>query len=316
MATKLKLMATEATPLAALIEEFMSSVAARTSSPRTVESYSTALQRVLLPWAKQEGVDEPSALDQAALDRFSTYLRTAGGVRGPLSPSTVASYVRHVNVFLSWARKRGSVDDVRAAAPRPPRRLLEVLKPKEVDAMERAADSERDRLIIRLLADTGLRVGELLGLTEDDLVLEGRERYLRVLGKGAKERLVPVTPALFTRLRHYLQHTRPQDAPSNRIFVGLRRSRQSGFHEALTKSGVEQLVRYAARKAGIQKRVWPHLLRHSFATTAINDGLDPISLQRILGHESLEMISRVYANQSHSDLFQNAMRMLARRERG
>ena len=99
--------------------------------------------------------------------------------------------------------------------------------------MEDAAESERDKLIVRILADTGLRVGELLGLTPDDMIQQGRHRYLKVVGKGSRERLVPVAPALFTRLRRYVARGRPQDASSDRIFVTLRRAGRTGQYEPL-----------------------------------------------------------------------------------
>src|SRR5205807_4939501 len=120
---------------------------------------------------------------------------------------------------------------------------------------------ERDKLMVRLLGDAGLRVGELLGLRCDDLIERERNHYVRVRGKGDRERLVPI-PKLWRRLRRYIDRGRPTELISDRIFVSLRRDRRTGEYEPLTKSGVEQMVRTVAVMAGIRRRVHPHLLRH------------------------------------------------------
>jgi integrase len=93
--------------------------------------------------------------------------------------------------FLSWAKKEGEQVDAKVHLPKLPKRLVEVLSREEIQRMEHAARTERDKLIIRLLADTGLRVGELLGLRTNDLVEQNRNYYLHVRGKGAKDLWCP-----------------------------------------------------------------------------------------------------------------------------
>ncbi len=188
------------------------------------------------------------------------------------------------------------------------RRVLEVLSREEVEAMEDAAETGRDKLIIRLLADTGVRLGELLSLRLEDVSRQGRSHYLRVRGKGEAERLVPI-PRLYPRLQRFVERGRPRDAGSERIFLSRRR-RPSGDYEPVTKSGVEQTLRLAARKAGIRRRVYPHLLRHSFATWSLRGGMGTLQLMQIMGHTSLDMITNVYSHLVPHDSYDAMLKFL------
>src|SRR5256885_1091121 len=112
-----------------------------------------------------------------------------GRKRGPRSKSPAASYVGPTNPFLSGARREGEVGDgVKAQAPKLPRRLLDVLSREEIGQLEDAATTERDKLIVRVLADAGIRVTELTSLRKTDLLERDRRAYLRVQGKGDKQR--------------------------------------------------------------------------------------------------------------------------------
>jgi integrase/recombinase XerD len=215
-----------------------------------------------------QGLTEASHLDARSLNRFTSDLLTQGGRRGPLSRHTVDTYVRNVNLFLGWCRRQGEVGNVRAQAPKRPRRILDVLSREEIDRLEAAAAGERDKVVVRLLADSGIRASELLGLRSGDLLEQGRDCFLRILGAG-------------------------------------------GIHEHLTVSGLDQLIRGLAERAGFDKRVYPHLLRHSFAAEMLNRGMDAITLSRILGHSSLVMIQRTYANQTVGDLSAALLKALA-----
>jgi integrase/recombinase XerD len=141
--------------------------------------------------------------------------------------------------------------------------LLEVLSRDEIQALEDVAVTARDKLIVRILGDTGIRVGELVNLTTNDLINRDRNLYLRVRGKTG-ERLVPI-PRLSRRLQRYVDRGRSREAPTDRIFISLKR-RPGGDYGALTPSGVEQLLQDLRQRAGVSKRVYPHLLRHSYAT--------------------------------------------------
>jgi len=280
-----------------LIDEYLVACRARGLAIRTVrKAYRYPLYEVLLPFCAEEGIEEPGQVTSRVLDRLTTRLLDVGGRKGSLSKFTIASYVRSINVFLGWARREGEVGEgVKAQAPKLPRRLLDVLSREEVGRLEDTARTERDKLIVRVLADTGIRVTELTSLRVTDLIERDRRAYLRVRGKGDKERDVPIMPQLGRRLRRNIERGRPRGTTSDRVFVSLRRGRH-GDHEPLTRSGVDQEVRLLGEEAGLDKRVHPHLLRHSFATWPLTRGMNPIQLAQIMGHSSLAMIQSVYAH--------------------
>src|SRR5262249_44801950 len=123
-------------------------------------------------------IGDVEQLTRPALSGLSAQLLEEGGKSGrPLSRHTIASYLRSINVFLSWAEAEGESVAGRAKAPKSSKRIIDVLSRDEVQAMEDAATTERDKLIIRLLADTGIRVGELVRLTLDDLIERDRTYY-------------------------------------------------------------------------------------------------------------------------------------------
>jgi integrase/recombinase XerD len=291
-----------------LADDFLASVRGRGLSPKTLREYRFPLNDVLLPYCRRHSIADVEELTRAALDQLSAQLLEEGGKSGrPLSRHTIASYLRSINVFLSWAEAEGESVAGRAKAPKSSKRLIDVLSRDEIQAMEDAAVTERDTLIVRLLSDTGIRVGELVRLTLNDLIERDRTHYLRVGKTG--ERMVPI-PRLYRRLLRYAQRGRPRDVPSDRIFVSLRR-RPGGDYGALTPSGVEQLIQDLGVRAGISKRVYPHLLRHSYATWALNRGMNPVMLAHILGHTSLAMIQNVYSHLTPTDAYEAMVRTLA-----
>ncbi|MGH7641960.1 MAG: tyrosine-type recombinase/integrase [Candidatus Dormibacteria bacterium] len=297
--------------LTVLALDFLADCRARGLSIRTVEAYDYPLRLEFLPWCAEEGISEPAQLTPQLVGRFTTRLLDQGGKRGPLSRASVRSYVRSARVFLGWVAKVDGGATPVGASPRVPkaeRRILDVLSREEMQRMENTAKAERDKLILRLLADCGLRLGELLALRVEDIWEPKHGQFaLKVHGKGQRDRLVPVTPSLRLRLRRYLagRHAEARE----RIFVGLRKD-ADGRYAPITKSGVEKAVRVMALEAGIEKRVYPHVLRHSFATEWLRRGGNIISLQRILGHADLSMIQGVYSHLDTSDDYQAAMRVL------
>jgi site-specific recombinase XerD len=297
--------------LGTLAADFLADCRARGLAVRTVEAYEYPVRSEFLPWCAREGISEPTQLTSQLVGRFTSKLLEDGGKRGQLSRASVRSYVRSVRVFLGWTAKAdGGAAAVGASPklPKPERRIIDVLSREEIQHMENAARTERDKLILRLLADCGLRLGELLGLRAEDIWEPKRGEYaLKVHGKGSRDRLVPVAPALYRRLRRYLAGRRAD--PHERVFVSLRKG-ADGRHAPVTQSGVEQAIRILAVEAGIEKRVYPHILRHSFATEWLRRGGNIISLQRVLGHADLSMIQGVYAHLDSSDDYQAAMRVL------
>lgn len=289
---------TQAGPWLKLVGDYEASAQARGLSSRTIDHYSDVLRRILLPYCEREGVATPADLNKRHLERLSVDLQQRG-----LSRPSIRSYLSAVNHFLRWGTREGELPaPVTAPQLRQERVLIDVLSRAEIDLLEAAASTERDKLFVRVLADTGMRLGELRGLRIDDLVLRGRERFLRVRGKGSRERLVPIQPTLFARLERYLGHTRPQDANSAAMFLTLTRSR-NGDHQPIAEASVQHLFGYLGKQAGLAKRIYPHLLRHSFATQMLRKGMNPIQLKDILGHSSLAMLDRVYSHLAPTDAY-------------
>jgi len=277
---------------------------------RTRDHYSRILTRLFLPYLAEAGL-ELAQVDQRVLNRWVVHLQQNGGPRqAHLSDHSIHSYSRAVNHFLSWARQAGEMrGTAKARAPRPDRKLLDVLSRREIQRLEDAAVAERDKLIIRVLANTGIRVSELLGARPESIRRKGSEYYLRVMGKGRIERDVPLGSELYRRLKKYADRGRPADARTGRLFVGLRR-RPTGEYAALDARGVQLMLKAVAEQAGVRKRVHPHLLRHSYATDMLKRGMNMIVLKENMGHRSLEMISEVYSQLTPGDRHAEYMRVL------
>jgi integrase/recombinase XerD len=296
--------------LTVLVDDYLADCRARGLSPKTVkDAYGYPLRGVFLPFCAREGIAEVQQISSRVMNRYSTELLEQGGKRGPLSRHSVHAYVRNVNLFLTWARKHGEAVEARGQLPKLPRRHLDVLTREEIRAMEAAAVTERDKLIIRVLADTGMRTGELVGLRLSDLQERNRLHFLRITrAKGGDERAAPIMPDLARRLRRYAEKGRPADAPE-RIFVALRRS-PDGHTASLHESGVLQMIRDVGARARIAKRVYPHLFRHSFITEALRRGMNPLLVAKIVGHSSLAMIQRNYEHLVADDSYEALARML------
>lgn len=240
----------------------------------TMHGYTYAINGILLPWCEREGIEDVAELDQAALNRLNRELLARRGRKGePISKYTIDAYLRPIRHFLKWAAEDGA--DVRGLPLLPKgkrRQPKDVLTREEIQRMEDATPNERDKLIVRLLADTGMRIGELVKLRPEDVVERDRRFYLYVRGKGENDRYVPI-PRVHRRLQRWIDRGRPQPC-ADAIFVALRQT--DGFYEALRYSGAYEVVRGAALMARIGKRVHPHLLRHSLITHLRRQGrIDP-----------------------------------------
>ncbi len=300
-------------PMERLVDDYLMACKARGLALTTLEtSYGYPLRSLFVPWCTERGVHDISELTSRQVDAFAVHLQTEPGRRGRvLSKASVHAYIRAVRGFLNWCEREGEAVAARPALPRLPRRVLDVLDREEVKQLIAGAPAERDRLILDILANCGLRNSELCSLTITDLVRRDRgQTFLRVQGKGARERLVPLPPGLVRGLDRYLRHGRPKDTRTDRLFVSSRRG-LSGDYEPLTRSGVLKLVRTAAARAGITKHVHAHLLRHSFITNALRGGMNPMMVAQIVGHNSLRMIDRVYSHLTAGDTYEALLSLLA-----
>ncbi len=175
---------------------------------------------------------------------------------------------------------------------------------------DRELINERDKLIIAILGSCGLRLAELTRLTPADIIRSGRQAHFRVLGKGARVRDVPVPPAIMRRLERHIA-SRPSDRRGDCLWLSFRRGRD-GRYPALTPSGVYQVVKDGVARAGTTKRVYPHLLRHSWMTEMLREGMNPAQLSIIAG-ASLPVIMDHYTHLTKDDAYEAMLRVLAGR---
>jgi integrase/recombinase XerD len=260
------------------LEAFLALAAARLA-PRTVEAYRRDLT-ALAEWLGRS----PATATTEELERWIAELRAAG-----LSPATIARRVASLRSFLRHLVLVGSAS-VNAAAelelPRRIRRLPRTLSPGEAERLIDAAAGTtpaalRDCALVELLYGAGLRVSEAVSLDKAGVDLD--QRLIRVVGKGGKERVVPVGRQAVEALRRYLARGRPHLDRKHRAELFL--NAQGG---ALTRAGAFFILRRLAGKAGLEpERVHPHLLRHSFATHLLEGGADLRSVQEMLGHADL-----------------------------
>jgi integrase/recombinase XerC len=302
-----------ASSIATAVDDYIVSVRARGGSPRTEDYYSNTLRQVLLPWCERVGVAELGQLDQPLLDRLNSDLlgQVSGHTGRPLSRATVATYLRGVRQLVKWAQKSGRASQgLTVQKVTVPKKMLVTMTRPEIAELEAAAATERDKLLVRILGDCGLRLAELLSLTSDSLITDGRDHYLKVVGKGSRERRVPVKPQLFQRIKRYAEHGRPADCHTDRIFISLRRRPSSDTYEALDGRAVQQMLGALGRKVGTKKPVNPHAFRHSWVTNSLRAGASPIIVAKVAGHSDLAMISQVYQHLIDSDSHREMMRIL------
>jgi len=294
--------------LTLLAADYLSTCRARGLSPRSEQQYTYSIQAVFLPRCEREGITDLSQLDRRAVDRFTSELlgRTTQAGR-PLSRYTVATYIRPIRLLLGWASREGEAVQASPQLPRRERPVRDVLSRAELDQLEQAMSSERDKLIIRIFAGCGLRLEELTRLTAGDLIRGGRQAHLRVHGKRNRIRDVPVPPSLIRRLERLIA-ARPEDRSTDAIFLAERRGRFGDF-EALTTGGVYQVVKHAVARAGITKRVFPHLLRHSWMTEMLRRDMNSVQLSFIAG-ASPEVIATCYAHLTREDAYDSMIRAL------
>jgi integrase/recombinase XerD len=268
---------TERTPDPEL-EGFLAVSAARLA-PRTVEAYRRDLQ-ALADWLGRS----PASVETEELERYLAELRARG-----LSAATIARRVASLRSFFRHLVLIGAVDANPAAEldlPRRTRRLPRALSLSEAERLIEAAAgttprSLRDHALVELLYGAGLRVSEAVGLDKTGVDLD--QRLVRTVGKGGKERVVPVGRKAVDALQRYLARGRPYLDRRHRPELFL--NAQGG---PLTRAGAFLILRKLAEKAGLEpERVHPHLLRHSFATHLLEGGADLRSVQEMLGHADL-----------------------------
>jgi integrase/recombinase XerD len=290
-------------PLSTGAEEYLSWLAVEKGRSRnTLTAYRqdiAAWER----WARQAGIDPVSA-ETEAIERYQAERRASG--RNPASMARSTTAIRGLYRFLmsEGAIVGDPTSDLRS--PRLPRRLPKALDEQQVLLLlDSAGGSEpadlRDRALLELLYGTGARISEVVGLSLIDL--QGDDGLLRVFGKGAKERLVPLGgPARFSLDRWLSPQGRPHMVPAQwarrsdaeAVFLNTRGAR-------LSRQGAWAVVKGHAQRAGLEAVVSPHVLRHSCASHMLAHGADIRVVQEVLGHVSIAT-TQIYTKLSQDHL--------------
>jgi integrase/recombinase XerD len=256
-------------------------------SRNTLDAYRTDLLQLGL-YLDREGVD-PLGVEHDELNAFLAELADGADGRPPVSPATLQRKIACLRSFYRHLRREELVEHdptARLRAPRKSQRLPKVLARGEVDRLLAqpqgdAPSALRDRALLELMYACGLRATEAIELEVSDVDLDAG--LLRARGKGSKERLVPVGRSALHALRAWLARGRPVmvgERLEPRLFVNRRGT-------GLTRQGLYKIVQRHARTAGLDGKMSPHTLRHTFATHLLAGGCDLRALQEMLGHADI-----------------------------
>jgi len=281
--------------LSNLIEAYLLACQAEGKSLQTIRWYEQKLRTFTDHLRSRRLPLSASAVTPEILRGFIAHLQTTG-----VSPLTVRGYAQVTKGLFTWLEEEGYMAESpvrRVKMPKIPRYVVRPLEDEQMRQLlsainPRTSAGTRDLAILLLLLDTGMRLGELAGLTLAEGQLALKSGMLRVFGKGSRERFVPVGVTAQSALRRYIHLHRPESY-TDALFLGAQRA-------ALTDEGIRQVVRRVANRAGVAG-VHPHKLRHTAAVTFLRAGGDVFALQRILGHSTLAM-TRNYVTLSDLDI--------------
>ncbi len=260
-------------------------------SPRTLEAYMSDVAKFSV-YVAEEGGD----LLTVGLDELRAYLATLVDVG--IHPRTQARLLSALRSLYGFLKMDGYIEKNPTEllkSPKLPMRLPDVLTLDEIDRVINAIDlseleGQRNRAMIEVLYSCGLRVSELCGLKMSDLYLS--EEFIRVTGKGDKQRLVPISSRAIAELEYYFNdrdHIEIKPGFEDYVFVSERR------RKPLSRITVFHIVKELVASAGIEKNVSPHTFRHSFATHLLEGGANLRIIQAMLGHESIAT-TEIYAH--------------------
>lgn len=251
-------------------------------SPNTVKAYTADIEG-FYDFLRHRGV----TLRDASSSDISDYIIS---VSDYLSKRSQARLLSSFNSFFDYLVSEGERKDNPSSAvdsPKLGKYLPVVLSVEEVRAILKAASNERDRAILEVLYGCGLRVSEVCSLKISEVYL--KDMFVKVMGKGSKERLVPMAPSTASAIIDYLS-VRPESDAGCEDVLFLNR-----FGRALSRVAVFKMVKSVALVAGVDKNLSPHTFRHSFATHLIENGADLRVVQEMLGHESI-LTTEIYTH--------------------
>ena len=289
-------------PAAFLFEQFHDYLTfERGLSQQTVASYGRDLNG-WFSFVEQVGVTSPEEVDIGMLRSWTYAIKENG-----MAPRSIRRAQSAVRTYFRFLTIEGAVEvnpTDRLESPRIGRSLPDVLSQLEIGQVLESPDSThrlywRDRAILEFLYATGVRVSELVGLRITSVDLE--EGFAKVFGKGSKERLVPVGGPALRTLKRYLRDLRPELDQGNgegRVFLNARGS-------PIRRKSVWAIVKSAAIRAGMDKAISPHTIRHTFATHLVEGGADLAAVQELLGHADISTtqiythLDRAYLREVH-----------------
>ena len=267
-----------------LVRDWERSLRARNRSPRTIQSYLESVRQLIA----HAGAEELADLDRRAVEEFLVHLANTR------SASTAAVRYRSLQQWFKWCVEEEEIDAdpmARISAPTVPEQPIPLLTEQELKALlatctGRDFDERRDQAILRLFADTGMRLSELTNLAVEELDFD--HDVALILGKGRRPRSAPFGNRTGQALTRYLRvRSRHPYATSNALWLGAR--------GPMTVSGVRRVVRLRGQQAGIPK-LHPHVLRHVFAHQWLANGGTEGDLMRVAGWKSREMLQRYGAS--------------------
>lgn len=296
------------TTLEQTIGEYLKDHEGGNHSPKTLEWHQTALGFLRTYLEEEQGITLVTEVTAPAISGWFAHLRKTPGARGQgRSERTVQTYARSARAFFHWLVRRGVLTDnpfAQVAFPKVGKPLIQTISEEEFARLLRACApphqegpsaeraAARNRAILWVLYDTGIRVSELINLRLADV--DRKHGLITVRGKGAKHRRIALGQNCWRHLLSYLDRHRPDEQElaewgrPGEDHVLLSETRQP-----LTKNSMTLLFARLRKRAGITgKRVSPHIFRHTFALRYLVLGNDPFSLQELLGHEEMSTVKQ------------------------
>jgi len=262
-------------------------------SGNSVNAYLSDLDK-LRAFLETTGHDlQPESVTHGHLKEFLIWIGELG--MSPRSQARIVSGIKSFFRYLSMEEQISRDPSELLESPRPGRRLPVILHVDEIDRIMAAIDlsrqeGHRNRAIIETLYSCGLRVSELVDLRITNLFF--RDGFIKVTGKGSKERLIPISQRAVHEIEMYFSQTRnhqnPVKAAENYVFLNRRGNK-------LSRVMIFTMIKELVQKAGIRKKVSPHTFRHSFATHLVEGGADLRAVQEMLGHESI-LTTEIYTH--------------------
>jgi integrase/recombinase XerD len=283
--------------LKSAVKEFITAKKIENLSPKTIQIYESMLEE-LVEFLGSISVEEFSASD---VRNFLQYQRERDGQFGKLSDATIHKYYAVTRTFSRWLTDQDYKEKSPTDKVNPPRvedKLPEAMSDDEVDRLFnylRSFSSDRIQIVFEFFLDTGARLAEVVGLDLKDVHL--KDGWVKVYGKGRKERILPLGNRLKRDLETYINHLRPMIAKEDEgaLFVTIN-------GERYTRDGMSTLVKRKLKKANVEGRYGPHKLRHTFATNYLRNGGHIEQLRRILGHTDISTTQR-YISLLPEDLY-------------